>query len=75
VYPNKIYPEIPPSPPNEDEGQAYRLNKIDEAEKFFRDEISHRDKLAKRFKRRANTTMISDTSVITTITTIEAALS
>jgi len=70
VCPNKIYPEISPSAPNEDEGQAYRLNKIDEAEEFLRDEMSHRDKLAKRFKRQANATMISDTSVIATITTL-----
>ena len=69
VYEEKIYPEIPSAPP--DESQNYRLKKIDEAEKFLRDEIAYREKLAKRYKRRSNATMISDTSIILAITGLE----
>ena len=70
-YSEKIYPEVPSAPP--DESQSYRLKKIDETEKFLRSEISYRDKLSKQFKRRANATMISDTSIITAITALEIA--
>jgi len=74
VYPDKIYPDITPSAPSQDdEGQTYRLKKIDEAEKFLRDEVSKRDTLAKKFKRRANVTTISDTSIITAIAALEVA--
>ena len=70
----KIYPPIPPTaPPDGDEGQAYRLQKISDTEKFLRSEVDLRDKLTKRFKRRATATSISDTSVITAITTLEIA--
>ena len=72
----KIYPEIPATTataPPDDEGQAYRLQKISDTEKFLRDEIDKRDSLTKRFKRRATATSISDTSVITAITTLEIA--
>jgi len=74
VYEEKIYPNITPSAPSQDdEGQAYRLKKIDEAEKFLRSEVSSRDKLAKQCKRRAAAFMFSDTAVITSITILEAA--
>ena len=74
VYDEKIYPPIPTAtaPPDDDEGQAYRLQKIDELEKFLRSEVDLRDKLTKRFKRRATATSISDTAVIAAITTLEA---
>ena len=73
VYTEKIYPDIA-SAPTEDEpqqSQNYRLKKIEEAETFLRREIELRDKLAKKFKRKATATMISDTSVITAITALE----
>ena len=74
VYHDKIYPEIAPTaPPEQEQSQTYRLKKIEEAEKFLRSEIKQRDKLSKRFKRRAMATMISDTSVITAITALEVA--
>lgn len=74
VYHDKIYPEIAPTaPPEQEQSQTYRLKKIEEAEKFLRSEIKQRDKLAKKFKRRAMATMISDTSVITAITALEVA--
>ena len=67
----KIYPPIPATAPPDDE--SYRLKKIDELEKFLRDEISIRDSLTKRFKRRATATSISDTSIATAITALEVA--
>ena len=76
-YSEKIYPEIPSAPPDDhlepqDDGE-YRLKKIDEVEKFLRQEIKIRDRLAKKFKRRATASTISDTSVITAITALEVA--
>ena len=67
----KLYPQIPPTAPPDDE--SYRLKKIDELEKFLRSEVESRDKLTKRFKRRATASTISDTSVITAITALEVA--
>ena len=67
----KLYPQIPASAPPDDE--SYRLKKIDELEKFLRSEVESRDKLTKRFKRRATALTISDTSVITAITALEVA--
>ena len=67
----KIYPPIPATAPPDDE--SYRLKKIDELEKFLRSEVESRDKLTKRFKRRATATSISDTSVLAAITALEAA--
>ena len=69
----KLYPEIPASAPPDDDNQAYRLKKIDELEKFLRDEIDKRDSLTKRFKRRATAATFSDTSVLAAITTLGAA--
>ena len=67
VYDEKLYPQIPSAPPDHLESQDYRLRKIDELEKFLRKEVESRDKLAKRFKRRATATTFSDTSVIVAI--------
>ena len=67
----KIYPPIPATAPPDDE--SYRLKKIDEIEKFLRSEVESRDKLTKRFKRRATATTISDGSVIAAITALEIA--
>ena len=67
----KIYPKIPATAPPDDE--SYRLKKIDELEKFLRSEVESRDKLTKRFKRRATASTISDTSVIAAITALEVA--
>ena len=69
VYDEKIYPQIPaPTAPPDDE--SYRLKKIDELEKFLRSEVESRDKLTKRFKRRATTTTFTDGSVIAAITVL-----
>ena len=67
-YSEKIYPEIPSAPPDHLEPQDYRLRKIDEVEKFLRKEIEARDRLAKKFKRRATASTISDTSIVTAVT-------
>ena len=67
----KIYPTIPPTAPPDDE--SYRLKKIDELEKFLRSEVESRDKLTKRFKRRATASTFSDGSVIAAITALEIA--
>ena len=68
VYDEKIYPQIPaPTAPPDDE--SYRLKKIDELEKFLRSEVESRDKLTKRFKRRATTTTFTDGSVNGTAST------
>ena len=70
-YSEKIYPEVPSAPPSADEGQSYRLKKIDELEKFLRKEVGKRDALAKTQKRRATVMTISDGSVITAIIALE----
>ena len=46
------------------------LRKIDELEKFLRSEVDLRDKLTKRFKRRAITATFSDASVLAAITAL-----
>ena len=66
-----MYPQIPATAPPDDE--SCRLKKIDELEKFLRTEVESRDKLTKRFKRRATAATFSDTSVIAAITTLELA--
>ena len=71
VYTEKIYPDIASAPSVEAESQNYRLKKIEEAEKFLRDETEKRDKLAKQFKRRVTVSTISDTSMISTIAALE----
>ena len=68
----KIYPPIPPSAPPDDDNQAYRLGKIDELEKFLRSEVDLRDKLTKRFKRRATAATFSDTSGLAAIAVLGA---
>ena len=68
----KIYPSLPSAPKEEeDEAQVYRLRKIEEVEKFLRDEIRVREKLSKLNKRRATALAISDGSVISMITILE----
>jgi len=75
VYTEKIYPNIASAPTENEpqQSQNYRLQKIEEAEKFLRDEAKKRGKLAKQFKRRAIASTISDTSLITAITILEVA--
>ena len=71
VYEEKIYPQIPATAPPDD--AEYRLKKIDELEKLLRREVESRDKLTKRFKRRATATTFSDGTVIASISALEIA--
>jgi len=71
VYEDKIYPQIPATAPSDDEGQAYRLKKIGELEKFLRTEVDSRDAIGKKFKRRGTTVSFSSMIVTTTITGLE----
>ena len=64
----KLYPDIASAP---DENQSYRLQKIGQLEQFLRDEISYRDKLVKRCKRRATTSTISSIATDTIIAALE----
>ena len=73
VYQEKLYPEVPTAPVSDDDNQTYRLRKIEESERFLRNEITQREQLGKKFKRFAGATMIGGTSVITAITTLEVA--
>jgi len=52
VYPEKIHPDNSPSAPHDDERQAYRHKKIDEAENFFA------------MKRPIETSLLSDVNVV-----------
>ena len=75
---DKLYPPLTPSAP-EDESQTYRLKKIDEIEKFLREEINYRGKLVKRCKRRAAamsiaTAVLGISSVVTVITGVGTAV-
>jgi len=75
IYTKKIYLDITPSaPPHDDEEQAYRLIKIDEVERFLRDEVSYKESLLSS----ANVGLpplcsASDTVVITSTTALEVA--
>ena len=73
VYEEKLYPQISATAPPDDDSQVYRLKKIDELEKFLRSEVSARDSLTKRFKRRATAATFSDGSVIAAITALGSA--
>jgi len=64
VYDNKLYPELPSAPP--DEAQLYRIKKIEELEKFLRDEALEREQLGKKFKRYSTSTRLVDTLLVAT---------
>ena len=55
---NKLYPNL--------DGKSYRLEKINQIEKFFLDEISEREKLAKKCGRVVKAIYAVDTSLIVT---------
>ena len=67
-YNNKVYPTFPSAP--EDTAQNYRIQKVDEIEKFFLKEMDEREKLAKKIRSIGNTILIADTGlIITTVIT------
>ena len=43
---DKIYPILPTAPPIEDQGQGYRLQKINEIQTFLEKEIETREALS-----------------------------
>ena len=73
VYDEKIYPQIPATAPIDTDTQAYRLKKIEEVEKFLRNEVKERDKLEKRFKRRAKTSEVINLTTTVLATSVGAA--
>ena len=48
-----LYPRLPTAPPNEDQGQGYRLQKINEIQAFLEKEVATREALSKKYFRAA----------------------
>ena len=48
-----IYPKLPTAPPIEDQGQGYRLQKINEIQTFLEKEVETREALSKKYFRAA----------------------
>ena len=42
-----LYPKLPTAPPTEDQGQGYRLQKINEIQAFLEKEVATREALSK----------------------------
>ena len=51
----EIYPKLPTAPPIEDQGQWYRLQKINEIQKFSEKEVVTEEALSKKYFRAART--------------------
>ena len=47
----ELYPKLPTAPPIEDQGQGYRLQKINEIQAFLEKEVEERGKLSKKYFR------------------------
>ena len=60
-----IYPRLPTAPPFEDQGQGYRLQKINEIRAFLEKEITTREALSKKYFRAARIVDNVDTVLIT----------
>ena len=45
----EIYPKLPTAPPIEDQGQRYRLQKINEIQAFLEKEVATREALSKKY--------------------------
>ena len=81
VYQEKIYPEVPSAPPEDDrlaaqqeQSQTYRLKKIEEVEAFLRSEVEQRGKLGKKFKRIAKGVTIGDFTALGLFSALEVLL-
>ena len=48
-----LYPKLPTAPPIEDQGQGYRLQKINEIQAFLEKEVATREALGKKYFRAA----------------------
>ena len=60
-----IYPKLPTAPPIEDQGQGYRLQKINEIQTFLEKEVETREALSKKYFRAAKIVDNVDTVLIT----------
>ena len=61
----ELYAKLPTAPPIEDQGQGYRLQKINKIQAFLEKEIEERGKLSKKYFRAAKIVDIADTVLIT----------
>ena len=61
----EIYPKLPTAPPIEDQGQGYRLQKINEIQVFLEKEVATREALSKKYFRAARIVDNVDTVLIT----------
>ena len=61
----EIYPKLPTAPPTEDQGQGYRLQKINEIQTFLEKEVETREALNKKYFRAAKIVDNVDTVLIT----------
>ena len=59
-----IYPKLPTAPPIEDQGQGYRLQKINEIQAFLEKEVETRESLSIKYFRVANIIDNVDTTLI-----------
>ena len=59
-----IYPKLPTAPPIEDQGQGYRLQKINEIQAFLEKEVATREALSKKYFRAARIVDNVDTVLI-----------
>ena len=62
----EIYPKLPTAPPIEDQGQGYRLQKINEIQAFLGKEVATREALSKKYFRAAR--IVDVDTVLITIT-------
>ena len=60
----EIYPKLPMAPPVEDQGQGYRLQKINEIQAFLEKEVANREALSKKYFRAARIVDSVDTLLI-----------
>ena len=59
-----LYPTLPTAPPIEDQGQGYRLQKINEIQAFLEKEVATRGALSKKYFRVARIVNNVDTVLI-----------
>ena len=60
----EIYPKLPTAPPIEDQGQGYRLQKINEIQAFLENEVATREALSKKYFRATRIVKEVDTVLI-----------
>ena len=63
-----LYPRVPAAPPFDDQGQGYRLQKINEIQAFLEKEVVTREALSKKYFRAARIVVDNVDTVLITIT-------